>query len=499
MRFPAICDGVTQGFAPGTGSSLLLCAPFKQDQVTWAGSRLSVLDVDTKLETDWSPLLPLVLGVGFIPYSSVGWAPPLSTDDTSTSASAAPARSIHAVVGSELILIDIDQFQNAVADGAVTPSQLLELLMNSPQQVAKLVKRLPHCVNIRDTKTGDTVLHLCACDGNVDGLRCLLSDTGASYTPVLNASGITALELAIQRQYQDCARELWQQLTPSLNETTALHVSSTLALLASKRTTSMLVLPFLRDSEHSITRELTSFRTTFQKPIAIVTNSSTLSETDLDNTSDTDQAISLWRTSSLLPDHKLDDVTPVASRVVLLPGLCDDPYQVDPRKRAFHLIVENCDASVFDNDLIKLAVDFKWTHNVRKIVLMHLAGYSLSLLMATAGMVASTQSSKTITCPACWMPSARVDALLIAVIVCETIALGSETMQLQKQKEQYFYDGGGWNILDVLTSAFLMAAAIAHFSGDLESVRTLGSIGVTCKWFGCEKQVACCAAVCVSC
>ena len=55
----------------------------------------------------------------------------------------------------------------------------------------------------------------------------------------------------------------------------------------------------------------------------------------------------------------------------------NDSDKFDPQKQTFHLIVENCDASIFENEIIKLTVNFKWTHNVRKIVLMHLAGYSL--------------------------------------------------------------------------------------------------------------------------
>lgn len=360
------------------------------------------------------------------------------------------------------------------------------------------MKQLPHCVNIRDNDTGDTVLHLCARDGNVDGLRCLLgADTGATYTPVRNVNGVTALELAIRNRYQVCAQELWQYLTPSLNETTAPYVSNTLAVLASKRTTSMLVPLFLRESVDSITRELTSFRTTFHKPISCVLPSPTLSEKDLvaNNNSEKDQTIGLWRGHRQLPDHNPDDVTPCASRVVLLPGLCDDPHEVDPLKRVFHQVVENCDASVFENEVIKLTVDFKWTHNVRKIVLAHLAGYSLSLILATVGMIASTQSGKNITCwmyTACWMPSTAVDVLLIAVMVCETIALGSEMMQCCRQRQQYLQDGGGWNLLDILTSVCLMTAAIAHFSGETETVRIAGSFGIACKWFGCKTIVACC-------
>ena len=277
---------------------------------------------------------------------------------------------------------------------------------------------------------------------------------------------------------------LWQHLTPCLNKTTARYATSTLALLASKRTTSMLVLPFLRDSADSITRELVSFRATFREPIACVLPSATLSESQLAVKSEQDKTIELWRDQ--LPKPNPDDVVPVVSQVVLLPGLCDDPHNLELDQRAFHLIVENCDASVFANQVIKLTVDFKWTHNVKKIVLVHLAGYGLSLLAATAGMVASTQSSWNIACPSCWIPSVGVDALQIAVIVCEVAALLNEAMQMYRQKAQYMQDGGGWNLVDVFTSACLITAAISHFSGDPETIRTFGSIGVACKWFGCE-------------
>jgi WD40 repeat protein len=492
LRVPAIDSGATRGFAPGTDSSLVLCAPFKQDRAVWAGSRLSVFDIDTQQETDWSPLLPLAFGADYIPFSSVGWA-----TSSSDGSSASPARIIHAAVGSELILMDIDWVKTAVEDGAVTASQLLALLSISPQHSAKLVKRFPHVINIRDSGTGDTVLHLCARDGNLDGLRCLLSpDTGAMYTPINNADNVTALQVAIKYQFKDCAAVLWQHLSSSLNEITARYATGTLALLASKRTTSMLVLPFLRESADSITRELVSFRATLHEPIACVLPSAALSESQLavndENEKDqTIQTIELWREHNLLPKPNPDDVTPVTSQVVLLPGLCDDPHNLKLDQRAFHLIVENCDASVFANQVIKLTVDFKWTHNVRKIVLVHLAGYGLSLIVATVGMVASTQSSWNIACPSCWIPSAGVDALQIAVIVCEVAALLNEAMQMYRQKAQYMQDGGGWNLVDVFTSVCLMTAAISHFSGEPETVRTFGSIGVAFKWFGCETAVPC--------
>eukprot|EP01046_Picozoa_sp_COSAG06_P079734 COSAG06_NODE_27129_length_600_cov_0.948104_2_plen_143_part_01 len=62
----------------------------------------------------------------------------------------------------------------------------------------------------------------------------------------------------------------------------------------------------------------------------------------------------------------------------------------------------------------------------------------------------------------------------------------NEAMQICRQKAQYTQDGGGWNLVDVFTSACLITAAISHFSGEPKTIRTFGSIGVACKWFGCE-------------
>jgi hypothetical protein len=596
MRVPAICDSLTRGFAPGTDSSLpslLLCAPFKQDLASWTGSRLSVLDVKTQQETDWSPLLPLVFGVGFIPHSSVGWAPSLITDDTN----AAPAHIIHAAVDSsshhprcgesELIFIDTDHFQTAVADGAMTPLQLFNLLTNSPQQVA-LVERLPHCLNIRDKETGDTLLHLFTHEGNAEAIRLVLSGNGV-YMPIENVEGDTALDLAIKLSEREIAKELWSHLTPTLNEKTALYMTKTLALLASNRSTSMLVQPYLRDTAEVLTRELSSFRTTFNKTAACIGDyrgpraSSTqgswtlcrhrkigdvtvgddngdgmgdavtedqlsvlsvkelrqrcaragIARDAIEEARDADESPkfaliqlllvhadrAVW--AKMLPKHDDNNVTLLSSCAVLLPGLLDDPHHCDieislptAHRRAFHDIVENCDASVFGIEVrnspiphtyspllctaqlilssaqvIKLTVDFKWNNNIRKIVLVHFACYSISLLLATTAMVASTQSMGALYgTPADQSAAAWIDGFQIAVAVCEVIALGNEVLQMFRQGKQYLVDGGSWNLVDICSSSFLLVAVVAHFSDDLATVRSSFAVPASRCRFDAESD-----------
>lgn len=277
---------------------------------------------------------------------------------------------MHAVVGAELRLVNTTDFATALDHGALSPKQILELTKAWPEQVSALMQRLPHLVNIREPDTGDTVLHLCASAGNVAALMCLFENGCAKYTPVRNKNGDTALDLAIKKQYQDCAKVLWQNLTPSLNEDSAVCMTDTLALLASNHSTSMLVVPFLTDAAYSLERELASFRTTLHEPVACVLPTLTLSQQQLGWVkSNADDQLNLWRGDEeqekrqLLPKLDQHDVAPVSSKVVLLPGLAGDP-RIDQFKKTFHLLVENCDAQLFDIDIIKMTVAYKWAMNV---------------------------------------------------------------------------------------------------------------------------------------
>jgi hypothetical protein len=163
-------------------------------------------------------------------------------------------------------------FKVALEFGAFTASQLMHL-SGYTEQMVELVEKIPYCVNIRDSGTGDTLLHLCAREGNIDAVRSILGSGGATYTPIENSSrvilpgdegqydhNITALDLAIESQYPDvakvphymfqplvelyvgcmavlkvsrcgidAAKELWSHLTTSLNQQTAVHMTTTLA------------------------------------------------------------------------------------------------------------------------------------------------------------------------------------------------------------------------------------------------------------------------------
>ena len=141
------------------------------------------------------------------------------------------------------------------------------------------------------------------------------------YTPVANLDGISALEEAIRSQERATAKELWQHLTLSLNETTAPLMTQAIRLLAERMPT--LVRNLLVDTERTLVKEEATFRTTLTH--ALVTGSDqltlTLAEmertrsngtgaaTNDDGAAKLDGRIKLW--DEILPAFDPTEVQPV--------------------------------------------------------------------------------------------------------------------------------------------------------------------------------------------
>jgi hypothetical protein len=47
----------------------------------------------------------------------------------------------------------------------------------------------PHCLNIRDAITGDTLLHHCASSGNTALAKACFASAGAVFVPIANVEG----------------------------------------------------------------------------------------------------------------------------------------------------------------------------------------------------------------------------------------------------------------------------------------------------------------------
>ena len=113
-------------------------------------------------------------------------------------------------------------------------------------------------------------------NGSIEQLRRWFALEGVCYTPITNFKGVSALEDAIWRQERATAKELWENLTVSLNETTAPLMTNTIRLLAKRMPT--LVGPLLIATDQTLVRVEATFRTTLKH--ALVTSSKQLQLTE---------------------------------------------------------------------------------------------------------------------------------------------------------------------------------------------------------------------------
>ena len=78
--------------------------------------------------------------------------------------------------------------------------------------VRPLAKSAPHCTNIRDADTGETVLHRLT--RTRQSLQTWL-DVCPDVPPVADGQGKTTVEVALRLNQIDAAQALWQKLPPS--------------------------------------------------------------------------------------------------------------------------------------------------------------------------------------------------------------------------------------------------------------------------------------------
>ena len=232
---------VPKGFSPGE-DNLLLQTTFETEET--ATSDITVYDCEKGAEAECSKHLPIVLGAGFTAHGSVGWVP------------GAPSPTIHATVGSELVLVELDSFETMMADGCVGAQLLMDLsgggtanTVYQPDMIDAIVKWSPLSVNVpkraHDISTkGETVLHHCARHGRLEAVqRWLPLDVGV-YTPISSGEKIvevdgenkhyeqwTALHEAIYRNNKDIVLHFLATLTKSMNTVTSALMSDAITLM----------------------------------------------------------------------------------------------------------------------------------------------------------------------------------------------------------------------------------------------------------------------------
>ena len=452
------------------------------------GKPMTIVSVETHAEVEWlTAFRCMALPAGDINGMTVGWRRKPDADAADSGSDGLPVL-LHAAVGAQFCVVDVDTARHAVEDNAWGVEQLIALTESDEgDALSKVLSAAPHCVNIRHPESGDTVLHHYARERQVDAIASWLSSEEVCVTPIRNVAGHTALQVAILGQEKTIAKLLWRNLTHSLNYVSSPLVTEELQTLA--ETMPELVLSFLEDIEDAALRTVTTFRTKLYRAEVCGLETATLPE---GGESDGSGSVipSVWsdlieggagsrsRHRRRMAEHCL-----VASKVLML------PHFLGERSRSpFHTIVRRCGSDVYESKLMSLCVQSKWELNVWPRLRVQLVLYFVCLVLASCAMVASSaQGDEEASSSSVGM---AVHVLQGTMMVSEVLSLYNEGLQLVREGSTIYFSGP-WNLVDVSASVSLLVGGVGHFTAHMASVRTIGALGVTLKWLGIVDYLRC--------
>jgi WD40 repeat protein len=403
-------------------------------------------------------------------------------------------------VGSEFIEVDIGFVRRAIEDNAWDYERLAQLAETVELDAFGWhITTAPHCLNIRDTATGDTLLHRCANTGNATLAAACFAPASATFVPIANHEGKTALHVALERREQSVVRTMAENLTPHLNDTTAALVTDALATAA--LTMPEVVLPVLNAIEPTVLVEQATMRTLYYRMEVIGLNAATLiliddpdlakdahtfeSERviDADLGSAADRDLTPW--SNTIPSADINATyTLISFKALMLSGLAGEPAgNASGGSSAFHAIVDNCDASVFDSKLLQYVIQYKFETNVLPMLRQTAALYTGATLVASAATLTSS-----IQLEGEWegnkLPYIHIgQGVMVAV---ELVSLLYEARQLARQDTKSYFSSP-WNLMDIAASVALIIGAVGHFSRSADTVHLFGALGVALKWFSATR------------
>jgi WD40 repeat protein len=480
QRFPSI--NANGGLAFSVDGRYLFCAGALERPDRPAYDRVVAISCATGAETEWSvTFAAMLLPPGTL--SGITLAVP------TTGATGAAAR-LQVVVGSEFVEVDVGLARRAIDDTAWGYVQLVQLADTAgPSAIGELIGGAPHCLNIRDATTGNTLLHHCANTGNTALAAACLAPEGAVFVPIANAEGKTALHVALERREQSMARMLAEHLTPQLNDTTAALLTDVLA--AAAVTMPEVVLLLLNEIQATVLIEHATVRTLYHRAEVIGLATSTLpaiadpNVTILD-TFESEQmgelgsagGFALGQWNKTFPSTDKDATYALVSfQTLMLADLGGDPGDANGGS-AFHAIVANCDASVFESPLLQYVIQYKFETNVLPTLRQAALLYTGATLLASAATLASSRQ----------LEGGLDDGLVYIhagqgfMVTAELLSLFAEARQLARQEIKSYFTSP-WNLMDISASLALIVGAVGHFQRSADSVHLFGALGVALKWF----------------
>jgi hypothetical protein len=294
--------------------------------------------------------------------------------------------------------------------------------------------------------------------------------------------------VALERREQPLVRIVAECLTQDLTDTTAALLTD--ALQTAAVTMPETVLSLLHTIEATVLVEQATVRTLHHRTEVIGWAAPTLTPIDLElknpepfeseGAAGLESAVGLdlapWR--GAFPSGDKDAThTLMTFKTLMLPGLAGDPGDMSGGG-AFHAIVTNCEAVVFESKLLQYVIQYKFETNVLPMLWREVLVSSGATLLASAATLASARQLEG-GAEESWVYIDVVQGLMAAA---EVVQLFTEVRQLAQQGIKRYF-GSPWNLMDVGASVALIIGAAGHFQRSAETVHLFGALGVALKWF----------------
>lgn len=504
--------------------NFLLCCPSAERSFDL--HRMRVLDLTTQTDAEWGELLrAMALPVaGTLCGRTLGWAELTQSEGDITGDSSNLHWTLYGAVGNRMVATDIDASVQAIQDNAWTPEQLAFCSQHLQEDLGSIVEDAPHCSNIRDKDTGETVLHQLARARQTKSLQKWLSACPHA-TPVADNQGLTAVQVAVQLEQIDSAQAMWEARVALPSFITSISASLVLQeLQLLPKTHPHLVRSFLLDVEPAIVRTLSTFRTELAREVEVCGLPTATHHGGSTDDNGVFQSVASERPLIWSDKCSADSLKQVVAwRVVVLPNLLGDA-----KSSPFHDITARCGAPVFDSKLLELVVQSKWEENVSTRRMWSIVAYGCAGVIEAVAMVVSAKSENagTNTFSAAGMLQGLVMVIELSSLGFDAFQMASSAQvpltrphiisctctqhhttshitrdwcvllrtgfaicsrdrhSLQAREGLKAYLTGPWNVLGVVTSTLLLIGSAFHFMRVGDGVRTVGALGVALKCFG---------------
>ncbi len=434
----------------------------------------------------------------------------------------------------EIVVMDMRAFKFSAEDGAHSTSQLVKLSKWDPDAIPALTNRLPHAVNTRSARTGDTVLHECVRRSLIGELESWLSGP-SDYTPIANFAGQSALYEAIKGHNRQCVTLLFKNLIRSLNNVSSPLVTKSLREVSKEmpeltfQVLQLLELPSSHtdDSSHddpeNVGGTIAAVQTNREFHAKFHAGGELTGAVVVGCNS---RAFELGQWNNHLPSrHHMATEMEVASKVIALAD-----FVGDPERSPFWDIVatSSSDPQVFESKLLQLAVQFKW-QKVESLARSALILFVVHFVLMCVTLMYDTQEHlERNACPAtsgdlwessvsgqvqmdgldgsphhstscafrytgadgaehCWVyRSAVLDAMYGALFVSNSYMLLQELREVWEALEEStsLYQGfkvfcsDVWNFFDVGSIAMVYWAMAAHYTDNACLVEQVGAMAI---------------------